>query len=181
MAVRITYFVHGATTDSENDIASGWNNTGLSEQGIKQANALSERIKDEKFDIVFCSDLKRAVDSARLVFKEDVIRMKDGRLRECNYGEYNGYPATVVETMQERCVVNRFPSGESYEDVKERIADFLEFLKKNHEGKRVALVSHKVPQLAIEVLLKNKTWEQALADDWRKRKAWQPGWDYVIE
>jgi len=30
-------------------------------------------------------------------------------------------------------------------------------------------------------LLKNKTWEQAFAEDWRKTKAWQPGWKYIIE
>jgi len=29
--------------------------------------------------------------------------------------------------------------------------------------------------------LKNKTWKQAFADDWRKTKAWQPGWDYTLE
>ncbi len=107
--------------------------------------------------------------------------MLDERLRECNYGEYNGYLATVIEQMQKKCIIDRFPGGESFEDVKERVADFLEFLKKACDGKRVALVSHKAPQLAIEVLLKNKTWEQAFADNWRKSKAWQPGWEYVVE
>ncbi len=181
MAVRITYFVHCATTDTENNIASGWHDTGLSEQGIKQANSLREQIKDEKFDIIFCSDLKRASGSARLVFKENDAIVLDERLRECNYGEYNGYLATVIEQMQKKCIIDRFPGGESFEDVKERVADFLEFLKKACDGKRVALVSHKAPQLAIEVLLKNKTWEQAFADNWRKSKAWQPGWEYVVE
>jgi len=42
-------------------------------------------------------------------------------------------------------------------------------------------VAHKAPQLALDVLLRNKTWEQAFTEDWRKKKAWQPGWEYVIE
>ena len=82
---------------------------------------------------------------------------------------------------EEECITNRFPEGESYEDVKTRIADFLEFLKKNYDGKNVAIVAHKAPQLSLDVLLKDKTWKQALAEDWRKTKAWKPGWEYILE
>ena len=77
--------------------------------------------------------------------------------------------------MQEQNITKRFPDGESYEDVKARISDFLDFLKKNYDGKSVAIVAHKAPQLALDVLLKNKTWEQVFADDWRKTKTLHSG------
>ena len=179
MAVNITYFVHGTTTDNENGISSGWHDVDLSEKGIKQSIDLKDQIKDKKFDVVFCSDLIRAVHSAELTFKGVIPIIPDARLRECNYGEYNAKPSELVEPMQEKNISERFPDGESYEDVKTRIADFLDFIKKNYDGKSVAIVAHKAPQLALDVLLKGKTWEQAFAEDWRKRKAWQPGWDYV--
>lgn len=51
----------------------------------------------------------------------------------------------------------RFPDGESYEDVKARISDFLTFLKQHYNEKRVAIVAHKAPQLALDVLIKGKT------------------------
>ncbi|HLE49711.1 MAG TPA: histidine phosphatase family protein [Patescibacteria group bacterium] len=178
MSVKITYFVHGTTTDNEKGISSGWFNVDLSEKGIKQSVDLKDQTKDKKFDIVFCSDLIRAVHSAELTFKGIVPIITDARLRECNYGEYNAKPSELVEPMQEENITKRFPAGESYEDVKTRITDFLEFLRKNYDGKSVAIVAHKAPQLALDVLLKGKTWEQAFADDWRKRKAWQPGWEY---
>lgn len=181
MAVKITYFVHGTTTDNEKEISSGWYDVELSELGIQQSKDLKDLIKDKKFDVVFCSDLKRAVNSAELTFKGDVEIKQDKRLRECNYGKYNAQPSEVVEPMQEQSITNRFPEGESYEDVKARISDFVNFLKENYDGKHVAIVAHKAPQLALDVILKNKTWEQAFADDWRKKKAWQPGWDYVVE
>jgi len=57
----------------------------------------------------------------------------------------------------------------------------LDYLKKNYNNKSVALVAHKVPQLALDVLLKDKTWQQVFADDWRKNKAWQPGWEYIVK
>lgn len=181
MATKITYFVHGTTTDNENEISSGWFDVELSDLGIKQSVELKNQIKDKKFDIVFCSDLKRAVDSAELAFKGNVPIVIDQRLRECNYGKYNAKPSSIVEPLQDKMVTEKFPEGESYEDVKIRIANFLKFLKQNYDGKSVAIVAHKAPQLALDVILKNLTWEQAFAQDWRKRKAWQPGWEYILE
>lgn len=83
--------------------------------------------------------------------------------------------------QEDECITNKFPEGESYEDVKNRIADFVEFLKNNYEGKHVAIVAHKAPQLAFDVLLCGKTWHEALATDWRKTKSWQPGWEYLLK
>ena len=180
MSIKITYFVHGTTTDNEKNISSGWYDVLLSEIGIQQSIDLWDKIKDKRFDVVFCSDLKRAIQSAELAFKGKVEIIKDKRLRECNYGKYNAQPSVIVEPMQENHITERFLEGESYEDVKNRIADFLEFLKQNYDGKSVAIVAHKAPQFVLDVLLKNKTWKQAFAEDWRKRKAWQPGWGYQL-
>ena len=179
--IKITYFVHGTPTDNEKEISSGWSDVGLSELGKKQSIDLKDQIKDKKFDIVFCSDLKRAVDSAKLTFEGIVPIISDARLRECNYGKYNAQSSSVVEPMQEKAITDKFPNGKSYEDVKTRIADFLNFLKQNFNGKNVAIVAHKAPQLALDVLLKGKTWEQSFVEDWRKTKSWQPGWEYILE
>lgn len=180
MSVEITYFVHGTTTDNEKEISSGWKDVDLSQKGIEQSLELPNQIKGKKFDIVFCSDLKRAVHSAELSFKDVYPIIEDGRLRECNYGDFNGAPSETVEPMQENMITERFPGGESYEDVKARIADFLAFLKKNYDGRKIAIVAHKAPQLALDVLLKNKTWQEAFAEDWRKTHSWQPGWTYTL-
>ena len=180
MAIQITYFVHGTTTDNEKEISSGWFDVGLSDLGVKQSIELKDKIKDKRFDVVFCSDLKRAVDSAKLTFEGVVPIIPDVRLRECNYGKYNAQPSSIVEPMQEKAITEKFSDGESYEDVKTRIEDFLNFLKQNYDGKSVAIVAHKAPQLALDVLLAGKTWEQAFGEDWRKTKAWKPGWEYNI-
>jgi broad specificity phosphatase PhoE len=182
VATRITFFVHGTTADNELRIASGWNDIGLSERGVREATELKRHTEDAKFDVVFCSDLKRAHDFARLVWQGTCQIIPDRRLRECNYGKLNGAPSDIVEPMQEKGeVTTRFAEGESYEDVKARIADFLGFLKKNYEGRNVAVVAHKAPQLSLDVLLKGKTWEQALAEDWRKTATWRPGWEYNLQ
>ncbi len=178
--VKITYFVHGTTSDNETNISSGWKDVELSELGIEQSIKLKDQIKEKHFDVVFCSDLKRAVHSAELTFKDKVKIIQDKRLRECNYGTYNGNSSEIVEPMQEENITQRFPEGESYDDVRKRISEFLNEVYVKYKGKHIAIVAHKAPQLALDVILNGKTWEQAFAHDWRKRKAWQPGWEFIL-
>ncbi len=178
--IHLTYFVHGTTTDNEAGISSGWKDCDLSALGVEQSLQLKKTLSARNFDAVFCSDLLRARRSADMTFGKD-IAISDQRLRECNYGDYNGQPSAVVEPLQEKNITTAFPQGESCEDVKKRLADFLTFLKKEHDGRSIAVVAHKIPQLALEVLVCGKTWSQAFADDWRKTKAWQPGWQYKIK
>lgn len=181
MQINITYFVHGTTIDNEDGISSGWKDVELSSLGIKQSKDLKNLIKGKSFDVVYCSDLKRAVDSANIAFKGKFKIIKDKRLRECNYGEFNGAESEIVDVLAEKCINKKFPKGESYKDVEKRIKSFLKYLSKNHPDEDIAIVAHKGPQLALDVLLKGKTWPQAIREDWRKNGKWKPGWRYVIK
>ncbi len=180
MAVKITYFAHGTTTDNEKHLATGWADGELSEKGIQQSKELGPLIKDKHFDVVFSSDLKRAVDSAKLNFPGREI-IQDNRLRECNYGDFTQDPSKEFKADMTEWIEKKFPNGESYKDVETRMADFLEFLKQNYDGKHIAIVAHQAPQLALDVLLKSKNWSRAIAEDWRSTKAWQPGWEYTLD
>ncbi len=180
MSVQITYFVHGTTTDNENKLSSGWNDVELSETGKRQSLELTEKTSQHNFDVVFTSDLSRAFNSAKITWGDKYEIIQDERLRECNYGDLNGKPSDIVEPLQEKSVENPMPNGESYEQVKTRINSFLQFLKSNYGGQHVAIVAHKAPQIALDVLLKDMTWDEAFAKDWRKTKQWQPGWEYQI-
>src|SRR3954468_7795109 len=111
MVVHITYFVHGTTTDNEQNKCTGWNDGELSQLGKDQSVKLKEQIKGKGFDIVFCSDLKRAVDSAELTFGKKLLIVKDARLRECNYGKFNG--ASEDAFVKEEHVTEPHPDGES--------------------------------------------------------------------
>jgi broad specificity phosphatase PhoE len=181
MSIRITYFVHGTTTDNEQHLSSGWNDVELSELGKRQSEELREKNKDLKFDAIFTSDLKRAIDSANITWGDTNMPIfQDERLRECNYGDYNGKPSEEVEPLQEKSILTPMPNGESYEQVKERVSDFLNDLLKKYDGSQVAIVAHKAPQLALDVLLKGRTWSNAFNLDWRKKGEWKPGWDYIL-
>lgn len=180
MSVKITYFVHGTTTDNEKNLATGWVPGELSELGITRVKKLKEVIKDKRFDAVFCSDLKRAVDSATILFSDQHKIIQDERLREANYGDHTQKNADLFKSNMEDFIDSPFPNGESYRDVEKRIASFCDYLKDNYQDKHIAIIAHQAPQLVLDVILKNKTWEQAINEDWRKTKTWQPGWEYII-
>lgn len=179
MLVKITYFVHGTTTDNIEHKSTGWLQGELSEKGIHQSIILKEQIDIEQFDIVFCSDLKRAIDSARYTFEGKKQIICDNRLRECNYGDFNGKNSELVK--YEEHIQERFPNGECMLDVEQRIKSFCEDLLKNYNEKHIAIVAHKAPQLAFQVITEGKTWKEAIKQDWRKTKSWQPGWEYIIK
>ena len=179
MSVQITYFVHGTTTDNEQGRSTGWLHGDLSELGIQQAKELGKLMADTHFDAIFCSDLKRAVDSAKLGFGATYQVIQDARLRECNYGDFNGLLVDELKD-EEKHIRDAFLNGESFNDVERRISSFLEYLKRRYDGKHVAIVAHRFPQLALDVLLNGRTWEQALDEDWRKTKEWKSGWEYQL-
>lgn len=169
MSIKITYFVHGTTTDNEKGLCTGWEPGELSELGIKQAKELGQQVGDNAFDAFFTSDLKRAIDSARLGFNNKYEYIQDQRLRECDYGDLTRGSEKEVNYKQHIGIP--FPNGESLKDVEKRIKGFLDFLKKGHDNKHVAIMAHKTPQLALEALLNGKTWPKA-DEDWRNTKSW---------
>lgn len=120
------------------------------------------------FDVIFTSDLVRAIDSAKLAFSS-VERVQDERLRECNYGDLDGKDKSLV--VYEDHIYEPFSNGESLKNVEKRVDEFIQYLKENYQGKNVRIVAHRALRLAFEVLTKGISLEEANANDWRKRKA----------
>ena len=178
MSVKIIYFVHGTTLDNLEHKATGWLPGSLSEKGIFQSFSLKKLININEIDLVISSDLKRAILSAENIFRGEKEILHDSRIRECNYGDLNGKDASLVK--YEEHILNKFPNGESLKDVETRVRDFCNYLVTNFDNKTIALVSHKAPQLALDVITKNISWEEAINNDWRKTKSWQPGWTYEL-
>lgn len=177
MPVKIIYFVHGTTYDNANSICSGWKQAKLNDLGKNQAKELGKNNK-YTFDVIFTSDLIRAIDSAEIAFSQ-YEKIIDTRLRECNYGDYDGRDKKFI--IYENYIENSFPNGESLLDVENRMRKFLIYLKENYDNKTVGIVAHRAPQLALDVIIKNITWKDAIQNDWRKTGNWKPGWEYILK
>ncbi len=179
--VTIVFETHSTSEDNEAGLASGWSDPNLSVRGKEQAKELGSRYRNKNFDTVFCSDMERAYQTVVAAFGNDPrLIFVDWRLRECDYGDFSLKPKDFIENERLQRISKPFPNGESYEDVKSRVQNLLQFLKTNYDGKQIVLLAHQAPQLALDVLLRGKTWQQAIDEDWRKTMAWQPGWEYTL-
>ena len=60
---------HGETVENQQDILQGHIPGKLSKEGIEQGKKLALRLKDEKIDVIYSSDLARASDTAKEIAK----------------------------------------------------------------------------------------------------------------
>ncbi|TDD45503.1 histidine phosphatase family protein [Kribbella antibiotica] len=173
MATRLICEAHATTFDNESGIATGWLPGELSERGRREAVELGAR--RQGVDVVFSSDLRRAVQTVELADLA-VPHLQDWRLRECNYGDLNGAPVDALNPRVER-VRTAFPGGQSYDDVMELTRSFLEDIKRWYGGSVVLVVAHSANRWALEHLLGGGVpLEKLIAAPFN----WQPGWEYRL-
>ena len=168
---RLIYETHSITVDNENGVATGWLPGELSEEGIRGAVAIGPRRRD--VDVVFSSDLRRAVHTVELAGLA-VPHFQDWRLRECNYGELNGAPVDALDPRADR-VHKPFPGGQSYWDVLELTRSFLEDIRRWYDDQVVLVVAHSANRWSFEHLLGSRAPLEELID---APFNWQPGWEY---
>jgi len=174
--MKIYFAAHSTTKDNEAEIASGWKDVELSELGIQQSKELGERFKSIKIDLICCSDLKRAVDTVKIAFGDGIPVIIDKRLRELNYGDFNGKPSEMVGHMKKERVREPFPNGESYEGAMVRIHDFYKELKDKYPDKTILVVGHRATQFGLDTLADGKTLEECLSVPFK----WYPYWEYNL-
>lgn len=175
--MKIIYYVHGTTYDNASKVCSGWKQVELNKLGKEQAHNLGKNTP-YIFDILFTSDLIRAEETARIAFPH-MKALSDKRLRECNYGNLDGkYKENII---YEEHIDEPFPNGESLKEVEQRVREFLEYIENKYKDQTIGIIAHRAPQLALEVITNNTTWEEAINNDWRKTGDWQPGWEYILK
>ena len=176
MGIEIVYETHSPTLDNERGFATGWNQGELSEWGRGQARELGERHADDIIDVVYSSDLQRATDTAEIAFGERSVEIRhDARLRECNYGDWNGAAVDLVHEDRGRYIDTAYPSGETYRQVVSRMRDFLSELATS-DARHVVVISHRAPWYAMEHLLNGVDLEDVVVAPFE----WQPGWRYEL-
>ncbi|MBD8036246.1 histidine phosphatase family protein [Solibacillus sp. A46] len=143
MSKIINYYRHGETVWNKEGRLQGWLDSELTTKGIDQATSVNWNP-----EIVFSSDLKRAVQTARLMFPDHTIH-KNESLREINLGHWQGsYIKDLQQDEQYYCYLNTphlfmNKTQESFGDVTNRMLAFHEYLVQL-PYERIAVVSHGV-------------------------------------
>lgn len=173
--MKIYFIAHSTSKDNESGIASGWKDVELSDLGIQQSEKLGERFKDIKLDLICCSDLKRAVDTVQIAFKNTLPVILDKRLREINYGDFDGKSSKIINNIKKDKIKKPFPNGESYEQAIRRIQEFYKELKEKYADKTILVVGHRATQYGLDTLV-GKTLKECLSVPFK----WQPCWEYNL-
>jgi len=175
--VEVIFESHGTTYDNEQHVSSGWFDVDLSPLGIKQAEELGERYRDQNFAAIFCSNLRRSYRTAAIAFVDrDLLTILDSRLNECNYGDLNQHKSEEVDSEKIKHINLPFPGGESYQQTAERMKSFLVEISQNYLNRRVMIIGHRATQYALEHFTYGRSYEELITSPWH----WQPGWNYKL-
>lgn len=169
---RLLLVRHANTVANSAERFWGHTDVELSQEGIRQAEKLRNRLAKEKIDAVYASPLRRAVVTAEIVASGHQLRPTIcAELHEVDFGQVEGmtfneisqrYPE-LVKAWPTRDINFRFPGGESIADVNERLSKFLDRVNEHAPEETVLIVAHAGPlRLLICHLLGLEPWH------WRK-------------
>jgi len=148
---RVTVVRHGETEWNLSRRVQGQKNSNLTNTGIRQAEYTSQALKDEKFDVLYSSDLQRARETAEIINKPHNLEHRiDIDLRERNFGIMEGLTLDEVqEKMPEVYAGYRqrdenftIPDGENLLQLYKRVKNCANRIVKENEGKNILIVTH---------------------------------------
>ncbi len=127
----------------------------LTEGGVKQAEALAEKMKDISIDHIYASELKRTQQTAEIVNKYHNLTLEiDKRLGDHKSGFEGKHFLELKQALDdaEDRWTARFNGGESIEDMKVRVDAFLDELKTKPYESVLVVTSGWVVQAAAAML-----------------------------
>lgn len=148
MKTKIIFVRHGESVDNARKVTQGQSDCGLSKLGLVEAKLVGERLKKEKIDVIFVSDLRRTKHTAKEITKYHVgvPIFYDKRLRERNFGVYQGRPWTAVRVAAKKSGkdIDQFKprGGESLYDVIARSNIFFSEILPNYRSKNILIITH---------------------------------------
>jgi broad specificity phosphatase PhoE len=123
----------------------------ISQQGQEQARKLWSCLCDSEISAIYTSGYQRTRQTIEYVSTElGIVPIADQRLNEIDNGCIEGlsdeqiqqsYPE-VWKGFRERAADFRFPEGETGEEARQRVADFLEEKRQLHATENIIVVSH---------------------------------------
>lgn len=146
---------HGQTVDNLNQIMQGQTQGELTDEGVRQAQELASQFADTLIDVFVSSDLKRSVDTCRIIADprgKDVVQTP--LLRERDWGSFTGrfIPDLKGEVWPDDI--------ESLDDLKARAKRFLNFIKAEFPDKVVLAVGHGIINKAIQSVYHKKAMQE---------------------
>jgi len=157
--LRLTLVRHGETVwNSERRVQGGARDIELSELGRQQIGGLARVFKDEPIDLILCSPLSRAQETAKSIAAHHagVQIVTDNKLKEVDVGEFDGMSTVEMSRTFTELLLDwwkggreRLPGGESFEELQERAWSVVSPYVEQPTHENVMVVSHYFVTLSI--------------------------------
>jgi len=144
---------HGQTAWNKEEIFRGRTDIPLDETGLKQAELVGQYFKEVEIHGVFSSSLSRAWQTAEKVAQLHKIKVQPLQgILDMSFGNWEGRPHQEIRESDNKTYrqwvetphLVRLPGGESLDDVRMRAMAAMEEVIRNHPGKTLVLVTHRV-------------------------------------
>lgn len=146
--MRISLVRHGETHENAERIIQGQRYGTLSKKGKEQVEKLTERLRNESFDVIISSDSERTRETTEYIARfHDTPVIFSSLIRERAFGDFEGRKLDDYNKFLGKNGFSRLSykpeGGENFIELRERAREFLRDLKKNHDsGDDVLVVSH---------------------------------------
>lgn len=154
--MTLLYLVrHGETADNAHHIMQGQTPGQLNENGIRQAEEVADKLKDEAIDAFVSSDLRRSIHTCELIARPHGMPVTTTPLlRERDWGSFTGKYIPELSNLNDPSL---WPDDiESLDALKRRAKDFMVWLKEQYPGQKVLAVGHGIINKAIQSVYYNK-------------------------
>jgi len=190
MKLHIYIFRHGETYYNRSKRFTGWVNSRVTSEGIKQANLIAQKLREKAFRIAFKTSLSRSSTSLKIVLRyhpECKRVIVDDRMIERSYGYLEKkYHKTIVKKYGKRQfdIWHRSydvppPGGESIQMVEKRVLSFIKDLVILMEREKVNVVisAHGNSMRPFRRYFENLTIKQMMALE----NPYDKCFDYIVE
>lgn len=151
-ATRLVLVRHAVTAETGPKLTGRAPGVDLSEEGVRQAEAVGRRLAALPLTAVYASPIERTMQTAaRIAAPHGLpVRPLPGVI-EAEYGEWTGQQLADLAKTDDWKVVQvtpsraRFPGGETIREMQARMVGALEELAAAHRHETVAVVSHADP------------------------------------
>lgn len=158
---KIYLIRHGESEWNKLSKVQGQQNAMLTDFGREQAKKLGNRLIEENIDIIYSSNLSRALETATII--SNIINrplIKSEGIREMNFGIWEGLTLKEIQDKykEEYQIWMKEPEklklegAETLEMLKNRLMGFVNKLIVENNGKNIAIVSHGA---ALKIIILN--------------------------
>lgn len=147
--VELTVVRHGETDWNAEGRICGQMDRKLTERGREQARALAQTLEHGTYDVLLCSSLDRALETAKILGNSISLKAEsDSIFSEQNFGTYEGKTFAEIATIDpafssalQQNILD-MPGGEKAQEFLDRAKHGIQNIREKYKGKRVLLVTH---------------------------------------